>query len=125
MYGCDCDGIERPEQLDHGRPQDVARGVLVAVERVTGIQPPTCPWRAFYEPVVRDVLGVSWATGDAHALGPVVGPDPDHKLMVALGVYTRAKVATTADEQRIRDEERERERQRKQATMNAQRGRHG
>jgi len=34
-------------------------------------------------------------------------------------------VATTADEQRIRDEERERERQRKQATMNAQRGRHG
>lgn len=125
MYGCDCDGVRRDEQLDLGRAQDVARGVLTAVERVTGLRPPTCPWRAFYEPVVREVLAVSWATGDAHALGPVVGPDPDHKLMVALGVYTRAKVATTADEQRIRDEERERERQRKQATMNAQRGRHG
>ena len=121
MYGCDCDGVTRSEQLDLGRAQDAARGVLVAVERVTGLRPPTCPWRAFYEPVVREVLAVSWACGEANALGAVLGPDPDHKLTAALGVYQRAKVATTADEQRIRDEERERERMRRQATMNARR----
>jgi hypothetical protein len=71
--------------------------------------------------VVREVLAVSWACGEANALGAVLGPDPDHKLTVALGVYQRAKAATTADEQRIRDEERERERMRRQATMNARR----
>lgn len=116
MYGCDCDGVER-KPVDRGAHGDAARGVLRAIDRVTGHEPPTCPWRAMSEPIVRDVLAVSWAAEGN--LAAVLGADPDHKLTQALGVYTRAKNYTRSDEMRLESEEREREKTRRQAMNNA------
>ena len=121
VYGCDCDGITR-QPVDAGRMADAARGVLRTVEHVTGYQPPTCPWRAMSEPIVREVLSVAWAVDPAN-LSTVLGPDPDHKLVQAIGVYVRAKTSTKHDNERLDAEEAERERSRKAALAGAARGR--
>lgn len=116
MYACDCDGVTR-QMADRGIEGDSIRATLGIVERVAGHRPPTCPWRAFYEPIVREVLSVSWAVGGD--LGGALGADPDAKLVEALGVYTRAKRATEADEQRIAAEKLERERKHAEALRKA------
>lgn len=120
MYGCDCDGVQR-EQVDGGGAEGAAiRAVLTTVERIAGHRPPTCPWRAMSDPLVRDVLAVSWSVEDGN-LGATLGPDPDAQLIQALGVYTRAKRATVNEDERLEAEERKR----KALAMNAARGRHG
>lgn len=81
------------------------RGHLTTIEKVTGHAPSTCPWRSFYEPIVREVVSVAWAieTGNLPA---VIGTDPPYILTQALGVYERAHKATRADEDRLQHEER-------------------
>lgn len=105
MYGCDCDGVARTP-VDRGIEGDSIRATLGIIERITGHRPPTCPWRAFMEPIVREVLSVSWAGGGD--LAAAVGPDPDAKLLEGLGVYTRAKLATEREERRLEEENRKR-----------------
>jgi len=122
MYGCDCDGVKR-EPLDRGRDGEALRGTLVAVERVTGSRPATCPWRSFYEPIVKDVLSVAWAIDPAN-LAVALGPDPDAKTVQAIGIYRLAKLATTRDEETLRAEEREQERRAK-AALSKSRGSRG
>lgn len=106
MYGCDCDGVTR-QQVDLGIEGDAIRAQLTLVERVAGHRPPMCPWRAFTVPIVREVLSVSWAVGGD--LAGALGTDPDAKLVDAIGVYTRAKRATIADDERLAAEKRDRE----------------
>jgi hypothetical protein len=101
MYGCDCDGVNRPGPVDRGIEGDSVRASLGMIERVAGYRPPTCPWRAFSEPIVREVLSVV-------QLGiAALGPDPDAVVVEGLSVYTQAKKATELDEQKILHEERE------------------
>lgn len=80
------------------------RGYLTTIERVTGHAPTTCPWRAFYDPLVREVLDISWA--DDGNLAAVIGMDPPYQLVQALGVYKRAVTMTRAEEERIQRDER-------------------
>lgn len=122
MYGCDCDGVKRSEPLDLGRSGEALRGHIVAIERVTGHAPPTCPWRAFSEPIVAEVLDVAWAVPEGN-LEAVVGADSDHLLMQAMGVYQRAKLATRAEEDRLMSEERDAKR--RAAAEAAKAGRRG
>ena len=57
-----------------------------AVKNWTGDRPLTCPWRAFYDPLVRDVIDIYpyFSTGQ---LAMVLGPDPPTKIIEALGYY--------------------------------------
>lgn len=97
------------------------RGYLTTIEKVTGHAPSTCPWRAFYEPIVREVIAVAWAVEDGN-LPAVIGTDPPYQLAQALGVYERAKRATAADEMRLRDEERKAEHRVRMAASKVGRG---
>lgn len=108
MYGCDCDGVRREGPLDRGEAEGAAlRAVLSTVAKLTGYEPPTCPWRAMSEPIVREVLTVSWSV-EAGNLGAILGPDPDSKLTDAIGVYRRSVEVTRAEEMRLEREDRER-----------------
>lgn len=106
MYGCDCDGVRR-EPLDGGREGEAVRASLRTIERVTGFRPPTCPWRSFYEPIVREVMEIAWTVDDGN-LSAALGPDPDAVLVEAMGVYRRSLSVTRADDAQIEREERER-----------------
>ena len=108
MYGCDCDGIKR-EPADAGAEGVALRATLRVVEQLTGHRPPTCPWRAMYEPIVRDVLAVSWASPNGN-LAAAIGRDPYQKTVDALGVYLRALDATRGEDMRLDAEERDRKR---------------
>lgn len=119
MYGCDCDGVVR-QPVDRGIEGDAIRATLTSIERVAGHRPPSCPWAAFYEPIVREVLSVSWAVGGD--LDASLGPDPDSKLVDAIGVYTRAKRATERDDERLAAEEQERKRKHAVAVRGSRRG---
>ena len=121
MYGCDCDGVSRTGPLDLGREGEALRGHIKAIEHVTGHAPPTCPWRSFSEPIVAEVLSIAWAVPEGN-LEAVTGPDSDHKLMQALGVYQRAKAATRADEDRLIRDEAEAKRRAKAEAAKANRG---
>lgn len=77
-----------------------------AIERITGHKPSTCPWRAFYDPLVREVLEVFWSIEGGN-LGGVIGEDPPGILVDAIGVFKRALDATQAEDDRLRREERE------------------
>lgn len=75
------------------------------MERITGFAPPkTCPWKAFYDPLVADVLSLFWAIEDGNLA--ILGSDPDAAFVTALGVLKGAFRATLNEEQRILDAER-------------------
>lgn len=119
MYGCDCDGVKRDGPLDRGTAEGEAlRAVLRTVDHITGHRPPTCPWRAMSEPIVREVLAVSWSV-EAGNLGAVLGPDPDHRLTQAIGVYRRAVEGTRNEDSRLDHEERTRKSQHQAAARKA------
>lgn len=117
MLGCDCDGVSR-QQLDLGIEGHAIRASLSVIERVAGHRPPTCPWRAFYDPLVQDVLAVS-----PHAkrgnLSAALGPDPDNLVVQGVSVYQRAVDATEADEGELRSQEREAKRKALEAARKA------
>lgn len=76
-----------------------------AIERITGHRPVSCPWRAYYDPLVREVMSVSWAA-EAGNLAAALGEDPPAVLVDALGVYRSALAATLAEDRRLAEEER-------------------
>jgi len=123
MYGCDCDGIAR-SPVDAGREGDAVRHHLRTIEHTAGYRPPTCPWRAMSEPIVREVRAIAWAIDPAN-LHAALGPDPDAKLVQSIGVYRAARVGTEADETRLRNEESASERRARAAAAKAAGCRHG
>jgi len=60
------------------------RGV---VQEMTGIEPVSCPWRAFSYPLVTDVLKAFqfFESGNLN----VALPEPSHKLVEALGFWSQ------------------------------------
>lgn len=81
------------------------------MERVTGTKPLTCPWRAFNDPVVREVVFAS----DAYDKGNLAthwGDDPPAEWLDAMRVYTQAKVATRVHYTELDRKKREREHKR-------------
>jgi len=65
---------------------------LDVIERQTGARPPTCPWKAFEDPVVRDTLELYRASrigSDAH-LASVRVLNPPHHLWLGVQHYSHA-----------------------------------
>jgi hypothetical protein len=76
-----------------------------AMERIVGHRPVSCPWRAYYDPLVREVMALSWAVEEGN-LAAATGDDPPAILLDAVGMYRQALSATLAEDRRIADEER-------------------
>lgn len=62
--------------------------VLGAIEDWTGDRPPTCPWRAFWDPLVRQVLhAYPWFLKQQLA---IVEPEPSNRLVEGIAHYHHA-----------------------------------
>lgn len=107
-YGCDCDGTShRSASLTiDPRYSGTVRGVRSfrkVIKDITGIEPESCPWRAFYHPLVREVLQLATLASE-RSIG-LLGADPPAILVEAFEVYTRARAQTSAHFLRQRTEE--------------------
>lgn len=81
-YGCDCGG------KTNGRENpSITDPYFKAVEGWTGERPITCPWRAFYDPLVRDVLQV-YPFYSSGQLAVILGPDPPLRIVEAVAYYS-------------------------------------
>lgn len=91
-WGCDCGGpAPRLPAADPMRVRiDDTRDEIARIVRHT---PPSCPWRPFFDPVVRDVLEAMswWETGQ---LALFLGDDPPNHLVEGIGVFRRALADT-------------------------------
>jgi hypothetical protein len=70
------------------------------MERITGHKPPTCPWRAMYAPIVREVMEVL-DLDESGNLAVAIGSDPPGILVDAIGVYKRAAEAVRNEDQML------------------------
>lgn len=99
-YGCDCDGVSHrlgavEHEADHAGMIQSVRAALGAIESVVGVRPSTCPWRAFYDPLVVEVLDV--CTLAEKSLGAsYLGADPPAVLVDAVALYLRCRDAALA-----------------------------
>jgi hypothetical protein len=108
-WRCDCDGASHLAggSYSTGHAEEGVRRHLDVIAHVTGSKPPTCPWRAFTDPLVAEVMDLApWV--DPPNLAAVVGEHTPAILVDALAAYRRALVATQAEDMRLRREEQER-----------------
>ncbi len=70
------------------------------IQQVTGFAPTTCPWRAYYDPLVREVLEVWWAEENGNLAG-VMGDNAPAILWDAVGAFKRAMGATMAEDSKL------------------------
>ena len=80
-YGCDCGGHINGRENAH-----ITEPYFRAVEGWTGERPITCPWRAFYDPLVKDVLRL-YPFYTSGQLAIVLGPDPPLYIVEAVAYY--------------------------------------
>lgn len=73
-----------------------AIGALAAIRTVCGGEPPECPWRAWSDPEVAQVID-AWSAWDKGQLAAVVGDDPPHWLVEGVLAFGRALDAARAD----------------------------
>jgi hypothetical protein len=109
MWGCDCDGESHLAGDADGVAGDNAFRTrhLHVIQKVTGFAPPTCPWRAYYDPLVREVVDLWWAEEHGN-MAAVLGDAPPGILVDAVGAFSRALKATMAEDSKLANEERKR-----------------
>jgi len=90
--------------VEHG-----LRRHLDVIERVTGHAPPTCPWRAYSDPFVAEVMSHTWAVEHGN-LGVTLGEDPPAVLVDGIRAYRMALLSTQAEDRRIARDEAEQKR---------------
>ena len=81
-------------------------GDCKAIEEVTGSKISECPWRAFFDPDVADVLRAYdfWESGQC---GEYWGSDPEFWLVEAVRAYHTALERCRADVRKVERERRE------------------
>lgn len=89
-----------------GPGADGLHGHLDAIERITGVRPSSCPWRAFYDPLVREVQRLAWAI-DSGNLAAVLTERTPAVVVDGLAAYRGAQQAVFSEERRIRQAERD------------------
>lgn len=108
-WGCDCDG--RSHELGGYRPDGAHRSIRAIakhIEELTGHEPPSCPWRALYDPLVAEVVGLA-NLGDEGFGQSALEPDPPAILLDALEVFIAAKRSVRAHYQEQARKKHERE----------------
>lgn len=83
---------------DVQREGSAARKHLAVIERVTGYQPPTCPWRAMYDPLVRELMEQVIPAVDAGIGAVVLGDNAPAKVVEGVTQFRRALEATRHDD---------------------------
>ena len=95
-WGCDCDGeSHKTRGLPLGAQKYVVDIMANTIEKLTGYRPPTCPWRAMYDPLVGPVIDISRLGREGLGMHAM---DDDTPAIVqdALSIYVRARNATKA-----------------------------
>jgi hypothetical protein len=90
---------------------------LDVIRRVTGHKPHTCPWRAYYDPLVIEVMRYVWAC-DPPNLDAVLPENAPGILVEGIAVYRMALQATLSEDAKLRREKAERERAARAAKNN-------
>lgn len=90
------------------------RSHLTVIQRVTGHRPDTCPWRAWYHPLVHEVMRVT-AFSERGNLAAVIDDDTPQILIDAVACFEAAVAATLADDRAIERKQREAERAAREA----------
>ncbi len=99
-----------PDEDDIKREKGGLRKHLDVMQRITGHAPPTCPWRAMYNSLVREVIEALDHEENGN-LAVAIGIDPPAVLVDGIGVFKRALSAVRAEDQRLAYEKAKRERQ--------------
>lgn len=91
-WGCDCGGAVGPE-----RPADpFVDASRLTMKHITGTEPRTCPWRAFDNPIVRDVVRAhQWF--ESGNLSQRLGSRIPYVLIQGLEVFDQAVNATDGE----------------------------
>jgi hypothetical protein len=91
-YGCDCGG-----KINGRENPEITEPYFKSVENWTGDRPLSCPWRAFYDPFVKDILTLYpfYLSGQ---LSLVIGQDPPLYLLQGLAYY-HTKIETIRGKQ--------------------------
>lgn len=118
---CDCDGKRRTLRVIEVGGGDPSTQMLEGIEAATGNREVACPWRAFRDPFVSEVLS-AYRHWKQRQLALVWGPDPPAALMQGLEVYDAALNGVQLHDARKERERRERERER--AKLDTQVGKH-
>lgn len=85
----------------------MTEAIRATIKDMTGVEPVSCPWRAFSMPLVAEVMHAIqfFESGNLS----VALPNPSHKLVEALGLWNQMyhrvqnKQMQLANEQRQRD----------------------
>lgn len=97
-WRCDCDGeSHRRGGAPAGTTATVQRHADV-IEHVTGHRPATCPWRAFYDPLVARAIDLSVDADGGYAMASL-GPDSPELVTEALRAF---RVARSAGQRHVR-----------------------
>lgn len=112
-WQCDCDGESHKALGREPHPADMAMKTMRRViGEYTGQEPPTCPWRAMYEPIVDAAIRI--ATLADQGLGAAaVDEDTPAVWVDAVRVYLAAREGTRARDAKDRHERRMKEMRRK------------
>lgn len=91
-WGCDCEGYRPPLSPEH-LVRDKVTTERADLEAIVGTRIHACPWRGFFDPVVRDVMDAMswWETGQ---LALWLGDDPPNHLVEGVVIFRRALTAT-------------------------------
>lgn len=87
----------------------MTNGILETVQDWTGARPPTCPWRAFYDPRVARVVRAydAWNEGGQADYGV---PRPSHWFVEAYAYFNRCVRSIFSQQRKMDREEVERAR---------------
>jgi hypothetical protein len=87
------------------------RGLKSHIKELTGYEPPTCPWRVFYDPLVSEVVD---RANKSREIGAAAFDDhPAAIIYDAFSVYTHARNKTQAYDDNERRKRLEAERRNK------------
>lgn len=94
-WGCDCGGEDYASTPKPVGAQKFAVDQMAgAIEELTGYRPPTCPWRAMYDPLIGPVIRA--ANLGSGGLGMwAFDEDPSAVLLDAMSVYLGARTAVS------------------------------
>jgi hypothetical protein len=89
-----------PDLYDRRGEDGGVRKTFDVMRRITGHAPPSCPWRAMYAPLVREVMEALEHEGNGN-LAVAIGADPPAILIDAIAEFKRSLAAVRAEDHRI------------------------